>query len=404
MLHFFYTHHQLPLVQTPSASPFRVFSAARFRDKIIPFSHLYITSNPYFRKIKNSVGKDNENKIRTMNDAQINAIFAHQRFPIELKSLGSDAIEKIATQYAGKSELNIIVVNGIGTGFGDNYVGLGAMQRLGQLLSPLIVNFHLMQNMDQRVAPVYMREPNIFLLNNCVNVKKFMQMDFYVNLTGMLGFPEFEKMPLVNFMADSFKVNQKSCVEELQPILALDPFKLQSIEQAIALALNKNRKKCPIVLFHPQASSPVRSINKSISDTFISALIAHGFHVITAIGYDFKADEFASVDDVSSDIDDLLHITACCDVVVSVGTVLYHLAAALQKPTILLPSVRADVDSASVLPTVQAWVPKSSEALIINKHKSRKEEDLNMAEQIWLNIEPTELAESLMSMLKSNKR
>ncbi len=406
MLHFFYTYHQLPEIKTPAATTFQISSAGQFRHKIIPFSHLYITSNPYFRKIKKSLDEDAE-KLKTMNQAQIDAICADKRFPVELKSLGLSTVEHIKTQYAELEEINVIVVNGIGTGFGDNYVGLGAMQRLQALLMPITVNFHLMQNMNERVAPVYMREPNVFLLNNCVDLKKFMQMDFYVNLTGMLGFPEFESMPLANFMADSFKVKELSSIEQLQPELKLDPFKLKSIDDAIKQEFDKSQLKQPLVLFHPKASSPVRTIIKAVADALITALIAHGFRAISAIPYDFNAQNaegFRSLDHISSDVDDLLHITACCDAVISVGTVLYHLAAALDKPTILLPSVKADVESGNVLPNVHTWVPKESSILIINKHKSREEEDLKIAEQIWQNIDPSELSQALMDMLKESKK
>ncbi len=405
MLHFFYTYHQLPTIQTPGATPFQISSAARYRDKIVPFSHFYITSNPYFRKIKKSVGNENVNKIKNMNSAQVAAVRADQRFPVELKTLGVDAVDAIKSQFATEDEVNLIIVNGIGTGFGDNYVGLGAIQRLQELLAPRKVNFHLMQTMNERAAPVYMREPNVFLLNNCVNIKKFMQMDFYVNLTGMLGFSEFDDMPLVSFMADSLKVKELSSIEELQPKLQLDPFKLQSINYAINQAFNHNYRKQPLVLFHPKASSPVRTISKKVGDTIITALIAHGFRVISAFPYDFNsqgAEGFVSIDHISSDVDDLLHITECCDAVVSVGTVLYHLAAALHKPTILLPSVKADVDSGNVLPGVKTWVPEESVALIIDKHKSREEEDLKIAEQIWKNIDPLELSQFLQGILKKS--
>lgn len=99
----------------------------------------------------------------------------------------------------------------------------------------------------------------------------------------------------------------------------------------------------------------------------------------------------------------MLHITACCDAVISVGTVLYHLSAALNKPTILLPSVRADLESGKALPQVTPWLPDDSKDLILDKHKSRKEEDMAIAEQIWGNINPEELAKALMAMLKSRQ-
>ncbi len=397
MLHFFYTYHQLPAVKTPAATPFKIFSAEKYRGKVIPFSHSYVTSDPYLRKIKKSLGEEYADKLNVMNTSQVKALKSHANFPIELTRLGEGAVDVIKADFSEKSTINIVVVNGVGTGFGDNYVGLGAMQRLTELLSPLRVNFHLMQTMNERAATVYMREENIFLYNNCLKLKKFLQMDFYVNLTGMLGFDAFEQLPLARFMAQSFMVDECSSIEELQPTLTLDPYKLLSIKRAMSVAFDSKK---PIVLFHPQASSPVRTMKKGVADTLITALIAHGFHVVSAIPYTFNAKEFVSLDELSSDVDDLVHITRCSDAVVSVGTVLYHLAAALRKPTILLPSVKADVESGSILPTVTAWVPQQSVNLIIDKHKSREEQDLKIAEKIWANIDPMRLASELKQRLK----
>ena len=399
MLHYFYSYSQLPAIEITGASKFQLLSAAKFRDKVIPFSHLYITSNPYFRKIRESLPDSDKKKLKTMNVAQVKAVEAHISFPVELNSLGQNIVSSIQAQSSKNQEINIVVVNGIGSGFGDNYVGLGAMQRLQALLAPKQVNFHLMQRVDKRVAAVYMREPNIFLLNNCLSLKQFFEMNYYVNLTGMLGLPEFDELPLIRFMGKSFGVNEQSTVEELQPTLRLDKHKQQSLANMLKLHFLPQNER-PLVLFHPQASSPVRSIKKNIADTMISALVAYGFNVITAIPYDFKADEFFSADQYSNNIDDLLHITACCDAVISVGTVLYHLAAALNKPTILLPSVRADLESGKVLPQVKPWLPNASKELILDMHKSRKEEDMAISEQIWGNINPEELAEALMGMLE----
>lgn len=402
MLHFFYTYAQLPSITTPKATKLYLRSAERFRGQVIPFRYLYVSSQPYFRKIKSCLPEETRNTLQTMNPAQVNAVKAHASFPKLLQDLGDDAIEKIKATFAEQAEVNIVVINGIGTGYGDNYVGLGVMQRMQELLAPLTVNFHLMQRMNERVAPVYMREPNVSLYNNCLNLKQFFQMDYYINLTGMLAFPEFESLPLIRFMGHSFQVNKQSSVKQLQPKLRLDSFKQDSVKQLIQSRFEQQNKR-PTVLFHPQASAPIRSMQKVYADKIILALIAYGFNVVTAISYGFKSDQFASIDDISTDIDDLLHIAACCDAVVSVGTVLYHLSAALNKPTILLPSVRADVESGNAMPMVKTWVPESSESLILDKHKGREEQDMAIVEKIWDNIVPEELAAHLLKMLQQLK-
>ena len=413
LFRYFYTFQNLPEVETPKATPFKLQSAAKIRHKIIPFKYIYITSVVYFRKIQESLG-DQAQALKVMNKAQEQAVSAHESFPQELKDFAVGGFSNFKQACQHKDKINIIVINGIGTGFGDNFVGLGAIQRLQELCSPTTVNVYLMNNANRSVEKIYMRSPNVYLLNNCVSLKQFMKMDFFINLTAMVGFPEFEKMPLLRFMADQFLVNEESTTEQLQPNLALDNYKLNSIKQYIrsqfsgdstASNSNQNPLQSPLVLFHPQASTPIRNIPKKYADSIITALIAHGFRVVTAIPYTYPEEtpQFCSVDPFSTDVDDLVHIIECCDAVVSVGTVVYHLSAALNKPTMLMPTVEADVNSGKEMPQVTTWVPTESERLILKKHKGRDEADLATVEEIWKNIDPVALAKQLLIMCHSNK-
>jgi len=131
--------------------------------------------------------------------------------------------------------------------------------------------------------------------------------------------------------------------------------------------------------------------------TITKELIRSGFNVVCAFPdkNKFKNKHFLDLSTLSRSVDDLNHIIATSDAVISVGTVVYHLAAAQSKPTILLPTVRADVESATLLPEVHTWLPQKSKNLIIDKHKSRDEDDLNIAKRIWNNINARTLVTDL---------
>jgi len=308
--------------------------------------------------------------------------------------------EWITTKVGKKDTINIVVVNGIGTGFGDNFVGLGAMQRLTNLLAPTRIIFHLMQTMDVRSKPIYMHLPNVFLKNNCMPMNDFFSMDLMINLTGMLGFPDFNKLALAHFHNKMFSINQLTPTKSLHPKLTLNKAKVNAITTKIADTLDNSRKT---VLIHPQASSPVRTMPPAKALSITKQLISSGFNVVFAFPskQDFKSKHFADLSKISRSIDDLNHIIAACDAVISVGTVVYHLAAAQSKPTFLLPTVRADVESAELSPEVISWLPKKSEALIIDKHKSREEEDLKIAKKIWNNINAKNLASDFKKHISS---
>lgn len=382
MLRYFIIRHDLPAIQTPHATPFKIRSAMPYKGKVIPFSHMYVTSDPYSRRIKKALGDDNSDKFEELNPAQKSAIESHSRFPVNFKSLGfktvSELHNKVAKVIGDKDAVDIVVVNGIGTGYGDNYVGLGALQRLANLLSPYTVNFHLMQTMNSRVAETYMHEPNIFLHNNCMSMTQFYTHDFLINLTGMLGFEEFDARPLAQFQAHAFSIEHLIPKSSLHPKLKLDKHKINSLTLALNKAFNNQQKT---ILFHPKASSPLRTMSSTTATKLVSELIAQGYNVVSAFPYSNPTPGFKDLSKLSRSIDDLIHIVAVCDAVVSVGTVVYHLAAALNKPTLLMPTVRADVESASLLPEVLSWIP--DENMIVNKHKSREEDDLEHVAKLW---------------------
>jgi len=384
MLRYYIARQALPEIQTPNATPFTIRSAEKFNGKVIPFSHIYVALN-----------EEQLPHLEELNKNQKKAIEAHARFPANLKAQDFTSVSElrrwVSENANDKSTIHIAVVNGIGTGFGDNFVGLGAIQRLTNLLAPTKVIFHLMQTMNARSMPIYMRTPNILLKNNCMPMNEFLKMDGIINLTGMLGFPEFDQLPLAHFQAKMFSIEKLTPKQSLHPKLSLDPQKISTISGHINDVFKNDRRT---VLMHPQASSPVRTMPADTALSISRQLVKSGFNVVCAFPSKkpFKSKYFADLSNLSRSVDDLNHIIAACDAVVSVGTVVYHLAAAQSKPTLLLPTVNADVESAKLLPEVQTYLPKRSRKLISNKHKSREEDDLMVAQKIWNNIKPATLA------------
>lgn len=398
MLRYYITRQQLPEIQTQNATPFTLKSAEPFTGKVIPFSHIYVASDPYSRRIKKALNKEQLPHFEELNKNQKKALENHPRYPIDFKAQNFSSVSQmrqwIQDKVGDKTEINIVVVNGIGTGFGDNFVGLGALQRLSNLLSPNKITFHLMQTMNARSIPIYMRAPNVLLKNNCMPVSAFMKMDLMVNLTGMLGFPEFEEMSLAQFQMKMFSIDQLTPKNALHPKLDLSQDKISTIANHINKTFNNDRQT---VLVHPQASSPVRTMPDTKALAIIKQLVTSGFNVVYAIEFKtpYKSKYVSCLNSLSRSIDDLNHIIGACDAVISVGTVVYHLSAAQGKPTLLLPTVRADIESAKLLPQVQTWLPKQSKELIINKHKSREEEDLAIAKKIWRNVNAANLVDDL---------
>ena len=404
MLRYYICRQQLPTIQTQHATPFKMHSAESFAGKVIPFTHIYVTSDPYSRRIKKQLSKNELPHFEEVNNAKKRAIENHQRYPVDFKAHEFKSVSEMRTwvdkNTGGKKTINIVVVNGIGTGFGDNIVGLGALQRLSNLLAPNTVNFYLMQTMNARANPIFMRSKNIIVKNNCMPMNGFLKMDLMINLTGMLGFPEFNELPLAQFKTKMFSISHLAPKTSLHAKLHLSTNKSKAISYYLEQFFDNER---PIILIHPQASSPLRTMPDTKALSISKQLIKSGFNVVCALEDKITLDDpyFTCISKFSKSIDDLKHVISACDGVISVGTVVYHISAALSKPTLLLPTVKADIESANITPEVKTWLPKKSAELITNLHKSREEDDLKTANKIWNNINAKNLVADFQKHIDS---
>ena len=259
-----------------------------------------------------------------------------------------------------------------------------------------------MQTMNARVASIFMREKNVILKNNCMPMNGFMKMDLMINLTGMLGFDDFNSMPLAHFQAKMFSISKLVPQHSLHAKLRLSQNKSRAISFYLKQFFDNDR---PIILIHPQASSPLRTMPDAKTQSITNQLIKSGFNVICALKdkVNIENPHFTCVSKFSKTMDDLKHVIDACDGVISVGTVVYHISASLNKPTLLLPTVRADVESASISPEVLSWIPDKSKPLILDLHKSREEEDLKVSKKIWNNINAKILVDDFEKHISSFK-
>lgn len=402
MLRFYFTRHELPTLRTPYSSPFKLESAAPYINKPLPMSHLYVTSNHYVDYIYVALGEEHKSKLEELGSEHRTKLIKHPRFPLDLKNKQFKTVSElhamITSRVGDAREINIVIINGIGNGLGDNYIGLGILQRFTKLLAPINVNFHLMQELDQRIAPVYAHQANVTMHCNVMSVEKFMSMDFYIDFDGIDNMPHFDHVPAAHFTAHAFSINQLIPKINLQAILRIDQEKAQGMRQIIAERLDPRRAT---VLLHPLASTPLRTLPNNKSANIVKELIAEGFNVVTVFAHNNPPEGFADLSEHCNSIDDLLHIVNAVDGVISVGTVVYHLASALSKPTVLLPTVKADVRSAELLPEVKTWLAINSEGFIQNLHKSDDPKHLEIANNIWRNLHPIDLAKATKQHLES---
>ena len=386
----------LPEFRTPFAAAIKLKSVDGFIGKAAPMSHVYVTSKNYSGFVKSVLGSENAQHLERINPGQSAAIEANKHYPINFSDRHFSSVSElhafVRKSIGNANRVNFVLVNGIGTGLGDNYLGLGLLQRLTQLLAPIEAHFCLMQELEERIAPVYVHQNNVSVRNCFMPLDEFMQHDFVIDFSSAIKSVSFNEVAAAKFNAHAFSVDKLVPAKNVQPRIITSPSKTARMRETIDSKFSQQR---PCVLLHPLASSAIRLMPNNIAANIVKALIAQGYNVVSAFPHKSPPQGFADLSEHSKSLDDLVHIINAVDAVISVGTVVYHLAAALSKPTVLIPTVQADIRSAKLLPEVLAWVPGKSKDIIPNLHKSDNEKDIAVAAKIWANVDTTAVAEQI---------
>ena len=393
MIRFFFTREDLPVIKTPEATAFELLCAKEFKDSIIPFSHMYITSDSYLKQIKLALAEQ-QTAIISVSEQQTQVILNQSNFPPNLTDYNIESVSELKAVLGNKATIDIAIINGIGGDYNDNYIGLAILQRFSKLLAPAKVTFHLLQSLNKRYKEIYQNNASklsctVKIHNNAMDVKTFMAMNAYINLTGILNFVEFGVMSHNTFFTTAFSLENIISDQNLQPQLATDIDLYQTLKQEIETRFIEER---PLALIHAISSEELKTCSKRLTTTLIDELITQGFNVITPSPFELERKHFKDCSDLAGSLHQLTHVILASDTIVSTGTLSFHIASALGKPTTLLPITKANVRTAKQMPEVLIWLPHKNKDLYIDKVKSDSPEDLETANKIWQNIDTKKLA------------
>ncbi len=393
MIRFFFTRENLPAIKTPEASAFELLCAEEFKGSIIPFSHMYITSDSYLKQIKLALAEQ-QTSIISVSEQQTEVILNQSNFPPNLTDYDIGSISELKAILGNKPTIDIAIINGIGGDYNDNYIGLAILQRFSKLLAPAKVTFHLLQSLNERYEDIYVKNINqpqctVNIHNNVLDVETFMAMNAYVNLTGILNFVEFGIMSHNTFFTTAFSLENIVSDQNLQPLLTTNTDLCQTLRDKID---QKFPEKRPLALIHTVSSEQLKTCSKSLTTALIDELIAQGFNVITPNSFSLERENFNDCSSLAESLHHLTHMILASDTIISTGTLSFHISAALGKPTTLLPITKANVRTAKQIPEVLIWLPHENKDLYIDKVKSDEPEDLETANKIWKNIDTKKLA------------
>jgi len=395
MLAFFHTPEDVQLAESVRFPALQFRGSRRNRrNGMIPFSHIYVTS-------MSQVGQfvrhgDMAGKLVKLEDAATGFIANHKRCPVNI-SFRAEGIKQAIdnSPVAQKASIRLGILNGMGRSFGDNVAGLGVLQHLHRYLSSRFseVQIDLLQRNAGPQSVLYSRYP---IVNQTVqlpvSVTQFFSYDAYIDLSDLLSLPGFNELPLYDFYLGALSMQKeiRRKKDKRTELSVLPAATAENRQEIISRAGGSNRSK--IVLLHPSASTPLRTIPEDIFVPLMQQVLDQTkviFVCCVAVGLEHP--RIVDMSDRSGDINAFIDIIASCDAVITVGTVVYHVSGNLNIPTLLIPTVEADVNSAKNFPSVKALVPWGMRSKVSKKHMSREPEDVAQAREIFSRMKVKDL-------------
>ena len=399
MIRFFHAPSSFTLPKNVRFPELRFSGSARAtRNKIIPFSHIYMTSASQLSHLLKYGG---QGKLVTLPEKIGHSIFSNSRCPVDL-SFCDRGIESLIQEsdLKEKTHIRVAILNGMGRGYGDNVVGLGVLQHFRNYLKDYFthVEIDILQRNKLIQSQIYVPYETVdHAVQLPISVTRFFEYDAYVDLSDLLANPSFDQLPLFDFFLHALSLqNLIGSDEDKRTKLNRNPDKIEKVRNEVQKRAGNTGCPKPIVLLHPSASTPLRSIPKDLLKPLIDDLSKEK-NTITVCCVPGACEENSIIDlsDLSEDINEFFDVIASVDAVVTVGTVVYHVSGNLDIPTLLIPTVQADINSARYLPSVQCFLPKKYKENISLKHMSREESEIARIRPIWESLSIDVLREFL---------
>ncbi len=363
MLRFFHAPNPLSLSKTDQYPKTYLKGSARTSAiGYIPFSHIYLTSPSQLRHFCDAVNRDH--RIFIVGADGEEDILSHQRCPVNLGFKKEGLASILSTSGLDKSlSIEIAIVNGMGRGYDENIVGLGALQHFYAFLKTKFssVKIDLLQREQSTQGILYEEYEQVNETRQLpITVTQFYHYNAYVDIADLVSFDSYGKIPLFDFFLQALSMHKKVILKRNKrtKLKITHPDKINRLrDEVYARGCIGDRR---IVFFHPLAGTALKSMPVEVANQLIEYLLwQRNLLVVTVVTMASIDPRIVNMGDVSHDINDHINLIAASDAVITAGSFTYQISGSLGIPTLLIPTVGSDLASARLLPSVKVHMPKA---------------------------------------------
>ncbi len=272
----------------------------------------------------------------------------HQRL-VERVQRWSPARADLARQITAlpaETRPRLVILNGFGTGVGDTVVGLTALRAVMAILHRrfvgVAIELWLRPDVMDRLHPVLRHESLVSGVRPLPQpLSEMMAFDGAWDLSGLVTRIHHTEHSLLDSCLIALGVDPETvATEHKRNLWPQDERATRTVAPVLDLIRSTpddDSRDLPLVLFHPEASTPLRSVPEAQRAPLARALAdTLPCRVITAAPLEARHPRVHDLSGFSPDLDHLTALIAGCDGLVTVDTALYHLADAVDTPAVAL--------------------------------------------------------------------
>jgi len=329
-----------------------------------------------------------------------------KKLPLNISYISDILLKDRLAHKLHQSKVSVAVLGG-GGGFGDilmiQSILIFLYKELKKFFSEVQITLYALRpSRYVEIASLYGEDFNVLSLP--VSLKELEKYDLMIDYTGFASYLERVNLSFKEFF--SLHLGITNINDKLLGRIIIPVYKSVEIEIGDYMK-NLKRSYKKLLLFHPNASTPMRSIPSFFQEKLLRFILDNtDYTVISAVPLSFKHKKVLDLSKLSKSINHLIYIVSFADAVISAETVVFHIADAFNIPTLVLTTTKHGYNQAKNYPTVKAILlgKEVKDNPIINLHFSDKPEHLEFLENLWKNTDPKEIVSTLENWVKKCKK